>query len=1423
MATDSADPNSDSEGQDNSLSQDVRKRIAKYQKEIHNLKHKLKILESKSDASDHYSIQGLGLFILRTQNQKIEYVNQAFCNFVKSSKEELLGKKIDVLKRFTDNREVFETLFSLRKDGEYVKEVVESNNKHYRIKITKQNQGEDIVIEDTTDSFRFRDYVKKYIGVNFDSLSNEDLSTFKIPEKRFMTVSFTDLRGFTTMSSTMKPEDVRSTLNSIMEEIIRAVDDNEATVDKIVGDEVMVLYGAPKYYKDHALRAVKTACNMMDNLRSLREKFSRLGIKIPGCGISIHTGDMVVGNMGSQNHQDYTVMGASVNLASRICDAAPDMEIFITEDTLKTALDGLPKDWDVKKTQRKTKESTTSSHANVQGIHPLLKEDLGKNISIFHKKNRLHTYEFSYQYRIKVKGYEELITVISVKGPGQNEKELTLSDETIGSFQSEKVFGKYHLLNFIAQGGMGEVWKARDPFNNIVTIKYLIAGENATPIQIKRFKREAKILSKLFHRNICRIHEVGEVDHISYIAMEYIEGINLADLLAQTGLSTWVASTGQSKNIHSIPKQLSVPINKTTKLKTKYRILPLQQTISIIIKICEAIQFAHEKGMLHRDIKPSNILIRSDGEPVIIDFGLAKMEHESSDLSISMEGQILGTIEYMAPEQADPDKNIDELVDIYSIGAILYQMVTGSKHFKSSGNLISDAQKLSQHEPLRPSRNNSSIDQDLDVIIMKALQPNPKDRYTSVAALREDLELYRNGKPIHARPISPIEMGSKLILRHKAISSVIAISLFLFIFSTTWFMIELHQGKKQAEQALAKLLHEQQLREKEKKTAAPKFYDKALELIKLGNLTTALHNIETAISYDSKQVRFFELQALLLFTLEQYQKTSDVILQLMTQPDLASRKAMLNLKEASFIFKDKKVDEQLLEDVLKIFEDFEQYLMANLIQSKTQHRFQDRKKRLDKYIQRLHKTWPQLKGKDNQRLIQTSHGFLELNLNQMQIQDLQVLSGLPITRLNLSNTTITDISPLSGIPLESLNLNNTKVKNLKPLKGMKLKELYIANTVVDNLNSLSEMPLEILEAWNTKIRSLSPVSSSKLRYLDVSDTLINTLQPISKLPIQVLKAGNTPIKDIQIIQGMPLNTLDINNTGVKDIEVIETMTQLKKLSIFGSPIQKLESIRSLDLESLAFSPENLLPNWEYTIEAIPHLQTLATNWEELEQAQSPKGFWGKYSQKKYPRSQSTQLNLNLKEHNPNYLSDGKFTVDGDTITEIDFSNCAISNLESIRHLKLQKIKLTATQIQDLTPLSNMPLQNLDLSRTPVQDLSPLKDLPLISLNLDSTNINDLSPLKGMPLKFLNLAFSNVDNLDPLNQLKDLRELFINGTKVKEIQALNSLPLEKIILSPDALKGPWKKTLNGINTLKVLAATWDEYVNNQSKKEFFRMY
>ncbi len=293
------------------------------------------------------------------------------------------------------------------------------------------------------------------------------------------------------------------------------------------------------------------------------------------------------------------------------------------------------------------------------------------------------------------------------------------------------LFGNYEIIEEIARGASGIVYKAKQRnLDRVVALKVLIAGETASEEQIKRFHHEAKAVAKLRHPNIVPIYDVGVHKGKHYFAMEYVDG----------------------KPLHRMMKKKCLPPN---------------ESLDIIVKAAQAIAAAHEAHIIHRDIKPANIMIDSAGRVQVMDFGLAKQVE--ADTQYTRSGTTMGTPNYMPVEQARGDvKNIDERSDIYSLGAVLYEMLTGVPPFVAETNLKTIL-KVINEEPIPPRRRNPHIHKDIETICMKAMSKDRERRYATAREFIDDIRRFRAGEPILARPPSMIYRLSKKIRKYRAV------------------------------------------------------------------------------------------------------------------------------------------------------------------------------------------------------------------------------------------------------------------------------------------------------------------------------------------------------------------------------------------------------------------------------------------------------------------------------------------------------------------------------------------------------------------------------------------------------------------------------------------------------------------------------
>jgi serine/threonine protein kinase/WD40 repeat protein len=303
----------------------------------------------------------------------------------------------------------------------------------------------------------------------------------------------------------------------------------------------------------------------------------------------------------------------------------------------------------------------------------------------------------------------------------------TLSQSPRFPAKGARVVGHFTLSDLLGQGAFGAVYLANDVnLGRQVALKLPIAREGETINLI----HEAQAAAKLNHANIVSVYEAGTVDGQVYIASEYIEGLNLRDLL----------SAGKPD---------------------------IERTIDLLIPISDALHYAHQEGIVHRDVKPANIMVSSDGKPHIADFGIAKKI--STEATISTEGRIMGTARYMSPEQASgKTQETDHRSDIYAIGVMLFEMLTGDVPFR--GNVRAVLHNKIFEEAPSPRSLNSNVPKDLETICLRCLERDPQRRFDTAKVLADELRRFASGEPIQARPVSSVERMWRWCRRRPAVS-----------------------------------------------------------------------------------------------------------------------------------------------------------------------------------------------------------------------------------------------------------------------------------------------------------------------------------------------------------------------------------------------------------------------------------------------------------------------------------------------------------------------------------------------------------------------------------------------------------------------------------------------------------------------------
>jgi serine/threonine protein kinase len=325
----------------------------------------------------------------------------------------------------------------------------------------------------------------------------------------------------------------------------------------------------------------------------------------------------------------------------------------------------------------------------------------------------------------------------------------------------------YEILGELAAAGQGRVWKARQlSTRREVALKVPRVDLLRSRAALMRFEREVELAARLSHPNIARIYDSGIHQGLYYYAMELIDGV-------------WLDAYVKEHN------------------------LSLPQILELMQAVCDAIQHAHQNGVIHRDLKPSNILVTKDGRPHVVDFGLAAaIAREDGADTLSLDGEVTGTPAYMSPEQAAGQRErVDTRSDVYSLGVVFYRLVTGSFPYDVNSSVLQTLQNIRERDPVRPSKIVRRLDRDVEAVILKALDKEPDRRYQSVAELKADIERRLKGMPVLARSASSLYLLRKIIARHKYTSTVAAL-LVVIVVGFLGFSLQLSLRLRQTDREL---------------------------------------------------------------------------------------------------------------------------------------------------------------------------------------------------------------------------------------------------------------------------------------------------------------------------------------------------------------------------------------------------------------------------------------------------------------------------------------------------------------------------------------------------------------------------------------------------------------------------------------------
>ncbi|RIK70194.1 MAG: hypothetical protein DCC67_20890, partial [Planctomycetota bacterium] len=295
--------------------------------------------------------------------------------------------------------------------------------------------------------------------------------------------------------------------------------------------------------------------------------------------------------------------------------------------------------------------------------------------------------------------------------------------------------GRYTLVEQVGSGSFGAVYRAYDSeLDRTVAIKMPLDGRMADRSELERFWREARSVARLRHPSIVAVHEVGRCEQTPFLVSEFVVGASLAEALAARRFGP-------------------------------------REAAELIAALADALHYAHEMGVVHRDVKPANVMLDALGRPRLMDFGLAR--RETGDLTMTLDGQVLGTPAYMSPEQARGEsRNVDRRSDVYSLGVILYQALTGELPFSGPARMA--LHQVLHEEPRRPRSLAPKTPRDLETICLRAMAKEPGERYAAACDMADDLRRFLRHEPIRARRVGRVERAWRWSRRKPAVAGLSA-------------------------------------------------------------------------------------------------------------------------------------------------------------------------------------------------------------------------------------------------------------------------------------------------------------------------------------------------------------------------------------------------------------------------------------------------------------------------------------------------------------------------------------------------------------------------------------------------------------------------------------------------------------------------
>ena len=703
--------------------------------------------------------------------------------------------------------------------------------------------------------------------------------------------------------------------------------------------------------------------------------------------------------------------------------------------------------------------------------------------------------------------------------------------------QSQFFLGKYKLLDKLGEGGMGAVYKAQQSgIGRFVAVKVMSKKVIGQPGAVARFHREIQTVSALNHPHIITAFDADHVGDVHFLVMEFIEGQDL---------KSWIQ---------------------------EHETLPVDWACECIRQAALGLQHAYEQGLVHRDIKPSNLLVMVE-EPAdvphikILDTGLARFTSEVQNTVLTQTGQVLGTVDYISPEQAEDTREVDIRGDIYSLGCTLFHALTGQVPFPGN-NPIEKLMARAVQDPPKASTLRSDIPAGVDAVLEKMISRSPEGRYSTPAEIARALEPYSLGGD------SPASQSTSSLRLPRQVSTVAKggdTSIHEFVGVLGHSDDSFHEETEVVSSQLS--FANAGVKTSRVTDVAKVFAGTILGLI-LGVVLvlvwpnwfglTAVGNVhqsdpvKTSVEPASIPTGIDQVWIDRVSSLPAKQQMREVTARLRDLNPSWTGKPNFQLNADQTAVISISLSGRTLTNISPLAA-LKKLTKCQMSSSAVRDLFP-------------------LKGLpltslncENSPITDLTHlaetPLTELNIGVTSVQSLKPLIGMQLSRLNCRSTTIRDLEPLKGMPLTSLDVTGTPIKDLSPLVGMPLNSLTCQSTQVTDLTPLTGMPLRSVNLHHCPIQKLSPLKTTVLQTLQCSSTKISSLESLRGLPLRTLDCGQTAVDDLSPLAGLPLTSLRCRSTKVKDLTPLVGMP-LTTLDISETPVVDLSPLQGLPLRNI---------------------------------------------------------------------------------------------------------------------------------------------------------------------------------------------------------------------------------------------------------------